>query len=107
MVPAIGDINLADSFLTHLNDKDKDAVMLAPDAIPKMTREQLIREQAKDEELSSLMDKAMSEEEISRTKLEEVPVCYYVSSGVLMRKWRPLRHQQMKIGVSGIRLCCH
>ena len=84
MVPAIGDINLADSFLTHLNDKDKDAVMLAQDAIPKMTREQLIREHAKDKELSSLMDKAMSEEEIPR-----VPVCYYMSSGVLMRKWRP------------------
>ena len=84
VVPAVGDINLADSFLTHLNDKDKDAVMLAPDAIPKMTREQLIREQAKDEELSSLMDKAMSEAEIPK-----MPVCYYISSGVLMRKWRP------------------
>ena len=48
------------------------------------TRDKLIGEQESDPELSMLRSKALSFEEI-----DEVPSCYYLKSGILMRKWRP------------------
>ena len=51
---------------------------------PSMSREQLIHEQQRDTELSQLVKEAVSEEEMT-----EHAYCYYIKSGVLMRKWRP------------------
>ena len=49
-----------------------------------MTREQLIKEQEADTELGCLIERAMDEEEAAR-----YGNCFYIKSGVLMRKWRP------------------
>ncbi|MDA3078823.1 DDE-type integrase/transposase/recombinase, partial [Campylobacter sp. JMF_06 NA1] len=49
------------------------------------SRSQLISEQQNDPELKDLYHKALDENEVS-----EVPVCYYLKNGVLLRKWRPL-----------------
>ena len=49
-----------------------------------LSRNQLILEQEKDPDISSLIDKALPEDEIKK-----VPVGYYVKNNVLMRKWRP------------------
>ena len=48
------------------------------------SRENLILEQEKDPDISSLLNKALSEDEIS-----SVPIGFYFQNGVLMRKWRP------------------
>ena len=48
-----------------------------------MTREQLIKEQQADVELRRLMEEAVDEEEVTR-----YANCFYVKSGVLMRKWK-------------------
>ena len=47
--------------------------------------DQLHTEQRSDESISKLFDMAVSENESNG-----VPVCYYVKSDVLMRKWRPV-----------------
>ena len=49
-----------------------------------MTREQLIKEQETDTELSCLMEEVVDEEEATT-----YGNCFYIKSGVLMRKWRP------------------
>ena len=49
-----------------------------------MSRSQLCKEQHSDSEISPLFERALDEKEIS-----QVPVCYYVKNGILMRKWRP------------------
>ena len=49
-----------------------------------MTREQLIKEQEMDADLSCLTEEAVDEEEATR-----YGNCFYFKSGVLMRKWRP------------------
>ena len=49
-----------------------------------MTREQLIKEQVTDAELSCLMEEAVDEEEA--TKYGNF---FYIKLGVLMRKWTP------------------
>jgi len=51
---------------------------------PPMKRGQLIREQQCDTELVQLAKEAISEEEAGTCAQ-----CYYIKSGVLMRKWRP------------------
>ena len=84
------DLCLADSFMADLRDippanpPTEVVPMLAPEVLPALTREQLIHEQQNDVELSAFAGKAVSETESSK-----VAVCYYVSSGLLMRKWRP------------------
>ena len=45
---------------------------------------QLIQEQQIDPEISKLIFRALPEDEIS-----QVPMCYYIKNGILMRKWRP------------------
>ena len=45
---------------------------------------QLIQEQQTDPEISKLIFRALPEDEIS-----QVPMCYYIKNGILMRKWRP------------------
>ena len=49
-----------------------------------LSRSQLCKEQHGDPEISPLFERAFNENEIS-----QVPVCYYVKNGILMRKWRP------------------
>ena len=45
---------------------------------------QLCKEQASDPEILPLFERALDEKEIS-----QVPVCYYVKTDIMMRKWRP------------------
>jgi hypothetical protein len=47
-------------------------------------RQSLVVEQEKDPEISCLFQRAVSE-----TEATEVPVCYFIKNGILMRKWRP------------------
>ena len=42
------------------------------------------KEQHSDPEISPLFERALEENDIS-----QIPVCYYVKNGILMRKWRP------------------
>ena len=51
---------------------------------PSMKRQQLIQEQQRDVELSLLTKEAVSEQQMPTHAH-----CYYIKSGVLMRKWRP------------------
>ena len=52
---------------------------------PVLTRDQLIRDQQADAQISTLAQEALTEEEAQGNT-----VCYFKKSGVLMRKWRPL-----------------
>ena len=49
-----------------------------------LSKSQLIQEQQTDPDISKLIFRALPEDEIS-----QVPMCYYVKNGILMRKWRP------------------
>ena len=49
-----------------------------------LSKSQLIQEQQTDPEMSKLIFRALPEDEIS-----QVPMCYYIKNGILMRKWRP------------------
>ena len=49
-----------------------------------LSKSQLIQEQQTDPEISKLIFRALPENEIS-----QVPMCYYIKNGILMRKWRP------------------
>ena len=49
-----------------------------------LSKSQLIQEQQTDPEISKLIFRALPEDEIS-----QVPMCYYITNGILMRKWRP------------------
>ena len=51
---------------------------------PRLTRDQLIKDQQADQELSVIAQRAGSEQEV-----RDYPVCYFMKNGVLMRKWRP------------------
>ena len=68
---------------------DFDTSMLNLDLSPsisndQLSRSQLRKEQHSDPEISRLFGRALDENEMS-----QVPVCYYVKNGILMRKWRP------------------
>ena len=49
-----------------------------------MSSSQLSKEQHTDPEILPLLEKAFDKKEI-----DQVPVCFYVKNGILMRKWRP------------------
>ena len=49
-----------------------------------LSKSQLIQEQQTDPEISKLIFRDLPEDEIS-----QVPMCYYIKNGILMRKWRP------------------
>ena len=49
-----------------------------------LSKSQLIQEQQTDPEISKLIFRALPENKIS-----QVPICYYIKNGILMRKWRP------------------
>ena len=51
---------------------------------PSVKRQKLIQEQQCDVELSQLTKEAISEDQMAKHAQ-----CYYIKSGVLMRKWRP------------------
>ena len=94
------DISLSDSFMARLPDsadsvddeidtkslESEDVVLneLGVYSDIFLSRDQLISEQGKDKGLAGLIQRAFGEEE-ART----LPVCFFMKSGVLMRKWRP------------------
>ena len=47
-----------------------------------LSKSQLIQKQQTDLEISKLIFRALPEDEIS-----QVPMCYYIKNGILMRKW--------------------
>ena len=49
-----------------------------------VSRSQLCKEQHNDPEILPLLERAFDEKEI-----DQVPVCFYVKNGILMRKWHP------------------
>ena len=49
-----------------------------------VSRSQLCQEQHNDPEILPLLERTLDEKEI-----DQVPVCFYVKNGILMRKWRP------------------
>ena len=49
-----------------------------------VSRSQLCKGQHNDPEILPLLERALDEKEI-----DQVPVCFYVKNGILMRKWRP------------------
>ena len=49
-----------------------------------LSKSKLIQEQQTDPEISKLIFRALPKDEIS-----QVPMCYYIKNGILMRKWRP------------------
>ena len=50
----------------------------------KLSKSQFIKEQENDPELNSLFQRATTDSE-----RDHIPICYYLKSGILMRKWRP------------------
>ena len=69
----------------HTHDKGEDISVNDFSDEMKFSKSELIKAQNEDEEVSSLAKQSISEEEALLN-----PVCFYVKSGVLMRKWRPL-----------------
>ena len=49
-----------------------------------LSKSQLIQGQQTDPEISKLIFRVLPEDEIS-----QVPMCYYIKNGILVRKWRP------------------
>ena len=98
------DIDLTDTFICqYFNDEIKKSLDLSlsdtqtdssmschssPRSIDQghdtLSKSQLIQEQQTDPEISKLIFRALPEDEIS-----QVPMCYYIKNGILMRKWRP------------------
>jgi len=81
-------VDLSDTFLGHDNDlhdncfsddHHDDANMKCP-----VPTNQLMERQQSDPELIPLLQEALCPSEAAK-----VPVCYYMRSGILMRKWRP------------------
>ncbi len=71
-------VDLSDTFLTQLAGMEEGS---------QFTREVLINAQCQESSIAALRKTAMSLEES-----QEVATGYYLHHGVLMRKWRPLRH---------------
>ena len=91
-------VNLGDTFLAHSDDISKtledrsrgeSEALNCPfndqdTAHPIIEREQLVREQENDPELRELAKEVVSNEDVTTT-----PDCFFMQSGILMRKWRP------------------
>ena len=84
------DIDLADLCLAKVFENDKVAVSNESDWVTNknlsqsISKPNLITEQHKDPEISTLFQKTVEESELSKN-----PVCYFVKKDILMRKWRP------------------
>ena len=74
------------STLSHSNEPHSTKVTGEQGALtsPQLTRDQLIKDQQADQDLSIIAQRAGSEQEA-----RDYPVCYFMKNGVLMRKWRP------------------
>ena len=91
-------VNLGDTFLAHSDDISKtleDRSRGESETLncpfndqdithPIVEREQLMREQENDPELRELAKDVVSNEDVTTT-----PECFFMQSGILMRKWRP------------------
>ena len=85
------DIDLTDTFIGQYFDTQTDSSMSChspprsnDQGHDTLSKSQLIQEQQTDPEISKLIFRALPEDEIS-----QVPICYYIKNGILMRKWRP------------------
>ena len=81
--------NLADTFISHNKNISTEVSEEVQSVIdepvnPMLTRDQLIKDQQVDPELSIIAQHAFSEEEAANH-----PVCYFLKADVLMHKWRP------------------
>ena len=76
--PSLSDTQTDSSMSCHLQPRSIDQ---GHDTLSKL---QLIQEQQTDPEISKLIFRALPEDEIS-----QVPLCYYIKNGIVMRKWRP------------------
>ena len=85
------DIDLTDTFICQYFNNETDSSMSChspsrsiDQSHDTLSKSQLIQEQQTDPEISKLIFRALSEDEISH-----VPMCYYIKNGILMTKWRP------------------
>ena len=82
------DTDLTDTFIgQYFNNEIKkslDPSLSDTQGHDTLSKSQLIQEQQTDPEISKLIFRALLEDEIS-----QVPMCYYIKNGILMRKWRP------------------
>ena len=72
----LGDKSESSHYSSILNDQGQGHDLVS--------RSQLCKEQHNDPEILPLFERAFDEKEI-----DQVPVCFYVKNGILMRKWRP------------------
>ena len=79
--------DLSNTFFTHTHDTNviqngtTNTELLD---VSLLNKDSLLTQQEKDPELSVLSKSALTESEA-----HNVPICYYLKSGILMRKWRP------------------
>ena len=76
--PSLSDTQTDSSMSCHSSPRSNDQ------GHDTLSKSQLIQEQQTDPEISKLFFRALPEDEIS-----QVPICYYIKNGILMRKWRP------------------
>ena len=76
--PSLSDTQTDSSMSCHSSPRSNDQ------GHDMLSKSQLIQEQQTDPEISKLIFRALPEDEIS-----QVPICYYIKNGILMRKWRP------------------
>ena len=76
--PSLSDTQTDSSMSCHSSPRSNDQ------GHDTLSKSQLIQEQQTDPEISKLFFRALPEDEIS-----QVPMCYYIKNGILMRKWRP------------------
>ena len=81
--------NLADTFISHDKNVSTEVSEEVPSVVDErvdsvLTRDQLIKDQQVDPELSVIAQHVLSEKEAANH-----PVCYFLKADVLMRKWRP------------------
>ena len=76
--PSLSDTQTDSSMSCHSSPRSNDQ------GHDTLSKSQLIQEQQTDPEISKLIFRALPENEIS-----QVPMCYYIKNGILMRKWQP------------------
>ena len=76
--PSLSDTQTDSSMSCHSSPRSNDQ------GHDTLSKSQLIQEQQTDPEISKLFFRALPEDEIL-----QIPICYYIKNGILMRKWRP------------------
>ena len=79
-----GLVSSPSSTLNSAKQEQQQSVQIDEFSSDSLSREQLLNEQGKDPELISIINSALTEEDA-----KNVPVCFYLKGGILMRKWRP------------------